>query len=454
MMKRKLLTAAITTLALASGSLQAAVSADEAARLGKDLTPVGAERAGNADGSIPEWTGGLTSALPNWPNENSDRPNPHADDAVQFTITAANMEQYADKLTEGTKAMLKAYPDFKVNVYPSRRTAAFPQSIYDAIAANAVKAELTNGGDAVANVWGSIPFPIPQTGVEVIWNHLLRYQGFSREFEGNENVIFNNGQRQDWFFNSQGVSPFYMADASDKDKSEGLFLKMAITYTKPSRDSGEGYLAMDSLDMSGKPRKAWTYDPGERRVRRAPNLSFDTPDRALNVIDDYEVFSGSPERYDWKLVGKQEMYVPYNNNLVNSPALALDEIAGDDYLNADKIRYELHRVWVVEGTVKEGMRHLYQKRVQYVDEDTWNILATDKYDGNGDLWRISYSYPVVASEVPLTGAGAYTSVDLKKNGYYIMNLAAGGKGYSFNVDPKPDSYFTRAAVRRRGRRGR
>jgi hypothetical protein len=220
---------------------------------------------------------------------------------------------------------------------------------------------------------------------------------------------------------------------------------------KPSRDSGEGYLTLDSLDMAGNPRKAWTYDPGERRVRRAPNLAFDTPDRSLTVIDDFEVFSGSPERYDWKLVGKKEMLVPYNNNKVNSPSNTLDEVAGTDYLNSDLIRYELHRVWVVEGTVKEGQRHLYQKRVQYVDEDSWNILASDKYDGSGNLWRVSFYYPVVATEVPLTGAGVYTNIDLKKNGYYIMNLVAGGKGFAFNGDARKSSYFTPAAVRRRGR---
>lgn len=452
MFNKSILCAAVTTLALSTSSAYAAISADDVKRLTTDLTPVGAERAGNADGSIPEWTGGISQALPGWPNKKNDRPNPHADDQVLYTITAANMDQYADKLTEGTRAMLKAYPEtFKLKVYPSQRTAAFPQAIYDAIAKNATTAELVNGGDSVQGVWGSIPFPIPETGVEVIWNHLLRYQGSSREYVGNENVIFNSGQRQDWFFNGEQASPFYDANASDKDRADGIFLKNALTVQRPSRDSGEGYLTLDSLDMTGKPRKAWTYDPGERRVRRAPNLAFDTPDRSLTVIDDFEVFSGSPERYDWKLVGKKEIYVPYNNNKVNSPNNTLDEVAGTDYLNSDLIRYELHRVWVVEGTVKDGQRHMYQKRVQYVDEDSWNILASDKYDGNGNLWRVSFYYPVVASEVPLTGAGAYTNIDLKKNGYYIMNLVADGKGFAFNSNARKVSYFTSAALRRRGR---
>jgi len=228
--------------------------------------------------------------------------------------------------------------------------------------------------------------------------------------------------------------------------------KFALTMMSPSRYSGEGYLLLDNLDMAGTPRKAWTYDPGERRVRRAPNLSFDTPDRALNVIDDLEQFSGSPERYDWKLVGKKEMYVPYNNNELQSPNVPIEEMAPADLPNSEMIRYELHRVWEVEATVAEGKRHLYSKRVQFLDEDTWGLIANDKYDGNGDIWRTGYFYPVVAPEIPLTGSGLYTLIDLKKSGYYMTNGTVGsGKGWEFNFTSPENSFFTPSAVRRRGR---
>ncbi|MEY8205960.1 MAG: DUF1329 domain-containing protein, partial [Bermanella sp.] len=404
------------------------------------------------DGTIPEWTGGIRGALPGWPNAKNDRPNPYANDKVLFTISAANMAQYADKLTDGTKAMFKAYPDsFKMNVYPSRRTAAYPDSLYEAIAKNATTAELVNDGNAVKGVWGAIPFPIPANGNEAIWNHLLRYQGSYREATITENVIYDNNQRLDWVADAQIHNPFYDAKASDKDRQRGTIFKLALTVTSPVRDAGEGYLAIDQLDMAANPRKAWTYDPGERRVRRAPNLAFDTPDRPINVIDDYELFSGSPERYNWKLVGKKEIYVPYNNNQINSPSLALADLTQPGYLDSDVIRYELHRVWVVEATVKEGERHLYSKRVNYIDEDSWGIIASDKYDGNGSLWRVGFSYPVVAAEIPLTGPGMFTQVDLKKGGYYMINGSNDGKGWSFNTPAPKGSFYTPAAVRRRGR---
>ena len=42
----------------------AVTTTEQVARFDADLTPVGAERAGNADGSIPEWTGGLAKSEP------------------------------------------------------------------------------------------------------------------------------------------------------------------------------------------------------------------------------------------------------------------------------------------------------------------------------------------------------------------------------------------------------
>ncbi|TFW37270.1 DUF1329 domain-containing protein, partial [Pseudomonas fluorescens] len=143
--------------------------------------PFGAQRAGNADGSIPEWKGGLTQADPSY-KEGGKRSDPFAADQAQLTITAQNMAQYADKLSAGTQAMLKKYPDsYKVVVYPTRRSAAAPQSIYDATFANATGGKLVNGpaGSMPLGAAGGIPFPIPQNGEEAIWNHLLRWRGAS-----------------------------------------------------------------------------------------------------------------------------------------------------------------------------------------------------------------------------------------------------------------------------------
>jgi len=442
-----------SVLAVSAGSAFAQISDDQVKRLSGDLTPVGAKRAGNASGSIPDWTGGLTNALPGWPNDDNHRPNPHATDKVQFTITAANMANYQQQLPEAAKAMFKAYPDtFKMNVYPSRRTAAYPDALYKNIAKDAKTAKLIRGGDAVEGVWAAIPFPIPTNGYEVIWNHLLRYTGIYRVAEQGEDIVYNDGSNLEYGFSLNVHHTYHDPKVSSKDREKGVLWKYSSTMSHPSRDAGEGILAMDNINFADNPRKAWTYDPGERRVRRAPNLGFDTPDRALNVFDDYEMFSGSPERYDFKLIGKQEMYIPYNNNEVNSPRTSKAALT-PGFINSDVLRYELHRVWVVEANLKEGQRHIYAKRRFYIDEDTWNVMVTDKYDGNGNLWRVGFSFPVVASEMPLTGGGSYVHVDLKKNGYYLAftSLGKGRKGTDFSQAPPKSSYYTSSALRRRGR---
>lgn len=451
MFNKKIMSSLVAAVLFSSVGVNAAVTVEEAARLSTDLTPVGGERKGNAEGTIPAWTGGLTEPLPGWPNTKNDRPNPHADDKIEFTITAANYKDYADKLTPGTIALFETYPkDFKMHIFPSRRTAAFPDSFYNATKNNALTARLINDGKGVEGAKGGVPFPIPKSGDEVIWNHLLSNPNtVTRSVTAQEMVIFNNGQRKDWAFEMLMYSP-YQDLTQSQDENDTLF-KMSMMYTQPARDAGEGAVLIDSVDPATTPRKAWIYDPGERRVRRAPSLKFDTPDRPLNVVDDIEMYNGSPERYNWKLVGKKEIYVPYNNNRLNSPNNKIDEVAKTPLLNSELIRYELHRVWVVEATVKEGQRHLYKKRVKYFDEDSWRILASDRYDGTGELWRIGFGYPVVAPEVPVVSAGIITNIDLKKGGYHIFGLPAEGVGYDFAVETPKDSYFTAAALRRRGR---
>jgi len=344
MFKKSILCAAVTALTLSTGSAFAEISAEEAKRLQADLTPVGEERAGNADGTIPEWTGGLTTVPAGW-KRGDDRPDPFADEKPLFTITAANADQYADKLTAGSIALLKQYPEFKMPVYKTHRTAAWPQHVYDGIAASATTAKLSADGNGVSGVWSAVPFPIPKNGNEVIWNHNLRFVGTYRNIPSAiENTIYNSGQRVEWLFDNKVHFTYYDPSISDKERNSGTIFRYASLTLSPSRDSGEGILALENVDAKNKPRKAWTYDPGERRVRRAPNLAFDTPDRPVNTVDDYDMFSGSPERYDWNLIGKKEIYVPYNNNQVNSIKHGIEDVYSTPVINADLTRYELHRV--------------------------------------------------------------------------------------------------------------
>ncbi|WP_372598283.1 DUF1329 domain-containing protein [Amphritea sp.] len=452
MKAKHLFSATAVSLLLSSQASLAAISPQEAERLGQDLTPTGAEMAGNASGTIPAWTGGLTDVPAGW-KRGEDRPDFFRDEKPLFTVNAANMSKYEAQLTEGMKAMLTQYPEFYMPVYPTHRTAAWPQWVYDNIKANATKAELKDGGNSIKNVWASIPFPIPETGIEVMWNHLTRFVGTYREIPSAvENTLYNNGQRLEWTFNNKTHFTFYDPNADVEAKEEGIIWRYSSTMLSPSRDVGEGILLMDYLNPVDSPRKAWTYDPGERRVRRAPNFAFDTPDRPVNTIDDYDMFNGSPERYNWQLLGKQEMYVPYNNNRLNMTSNTIEDTYRLPVLNSDLTRYELHRVWVVEASLKEDSRHIYAKRTFYIDEDTWTILATDKYDNNGNLWRTSLNYPVTAPEVPVTAGGTYNHYDLKAGAYYsLFGVQGQSSAQTFDGEAPKASFYTPAALRRRGR---
>ena len=140
---------------------------------------MGAERAGNADGSIPAWDGGLpTDAGATQPGGSLS--DPFAAEKPLFTITAQNLEQYRERLSTGQQALFKRYPaSYRMPVYPSHRSASLPEPVYQAIARNAVKAQLVAGGNGLQDFETATPFPIPQNGLEVVWNHITRYRGGS-----------------------------------------------------------------------------------------------------------------------------------------------------------------------------------------------------------------------------------------------------------------------------------
>jgi len=447
--KLSILLIAATVLA---GTGFAAISADEAARLGKDLTPMGAEKAGNAEGTIPAWDGGITTPPAGY-TKGMHHPDPYAADKILFTITADNMDQYADKLTVGQQAMLKAYPTYKMNVYPTHRSAAMPQRIYDATKAVAVTAQLAEGGNGVTGALNGIPFPIPETGVEVIWNHILRWRGnaFDRNFglapmtRGGDYTMVEFNEKGDFRYSQEGMT---------EEKFNNTIATFKQEIFAPARVAGRILLVHETLDQNKENRRAWLYNPGQRRVRRAPNVAFDNPKEGgdgLTTSDTVDMYNGSPERYDWKLVGKKELYVPYNSYLLHSDKLKYKDILTPLHLNPDYLRYELHRVWVVEATLKEGTSHIYKRRTFYVDEDSWQILAMDQYDNRDQLWRVSEGHCINYYEVPTFWSTVEAHYDLQSGRYIAINLNNEHSMYNFDVKFDANE-FTAAALRRSGKR--
>jgi len=453
-MLKNALTGIFTLLLVAglAGTSFSAISADEAARLGADLTPMGAEKTGNSDGTIPAWDGGITTPPAGY-ETGMHHPDPYAGDKVLLTITAANMEQYKEKLTVGHQAMLKAYDTFKMNVYPTHRSASAPQRIYDMTKKVAQTAELVNGGDGVTGTVNGIPFPIPKSGIEVFWNHILRWRG-NAVARTIAQAPMTRGGGYTLVKMEDEMSLLYSQEGMTEEKLNNRILFFRQEVTSPARLAGNVLLVHETMNQVEEPRAAWVYNPGQRRVRRAPNVAYDNPGTAadsLRTSDQFDMYNGAPDRYNWKLVGKKEIYIPYNSYLLHSDKLKYKDILTPLHLNPDYLRYELHRVWVVESTLREGARHLYKRRTLYVDEDSWQIVAADIYDNRDNLWRVSEGHCINYYEVPTFWTTLEVHYDLQSGRYLALGLDNEAKMYDFSI-MRTDKDYSQGALRRAGRR--
>ena len=431
--------AACAFLAIAATpSSYAGVTPEEAAKLKTTLTPLGAERAANKDGSIPAWDGGLTKSAG---KTSTGMPNdPFPEEKPLFRITPQNAAQYADKLSEGTAALLKKYPSFGVEVFKTHRTAAAPNFVYENTMKNATRGKLTHEGLSVEGVYGGIPFPIPKNGQEVIWNHILHPRPMGTEI-GFKNVVgsadgrYALASRAD---NNQQF-PYYFKDGS-VEKWSGDYILARLLNTDPPFKAGEALVVRDNVNPDNA-RQAWQYLVGQRRVRRAPTVGYDTPDfvaSGANYFDEVVGFWGHPDRYEWKLVGKKEMYIPYNENRFF--ASNVSEAFVPYHANPDKVRWELHRVWVVDATLASGKRHAVPKRRFYFDEDTWAVSMIDGYDAEGKLWRASLVLPFAYPEYPVSVFDSTLVYNLQANTFSCIQCFIGE--YWRAVAPKSDSYWT------------
>jgi hypothetical protein len=438
-MIRKTLFAA--TLAVVSTSAMAAATPDEVAQLGKTLTPLGAEKAGNKDGTIPEWTGGLTTIPAGFKPGSGVRPDPFGSDKPRLVITGQNADQHKDKLTALTYALLKRFPTFRVDVYPTHRPVTYPKAILDNTAKNAAQAKTGNGGLSVENALPGIPFPIPKSGNEVMWNHLLRYNGVATICKYDSYNIDSSGTAT---LSTSGISyrewPLYRKEnLSTVIKGSDIYALTKQEYTGPARRAGEALLVHDYVDPIGNPRKAWQYLPGQRRVKMAPEVAYDTPNPGVAgalTYDDAFVFNGALDRFDWKIVGKREMYIPYNAYKALYAVPNKEAGTTPNFFSPDLMRFELHRVWVVEATLKPGKRHVYHKRTFYVDEDSWLAVASDEYDARGQLYRGILAPTAFAYDAQAMGVSLHAGYDLVAGIWLSQGLCGLYYGIKYQ-DPFP-----------------
>lgn len=451
--KPTLIATALCGMFLSSAAM-AKMSAEEVARLGQDLTPFGAEKAANADGSIPAWNGGITSA-PEGYEPGMHHLDPYSADKVLFTIDKTNLDKYKANLSPGQIALFEAYPDtFKMPVYETRRSASYPQFVYDATKEFAATAELIEGGNGIKNTAIGIPFPIPKSGLEAIWNHLLRYRGQSIERFGGQAAPTASGSYNYVGFDEQLLVKYSDPKATPAElQDSNILFKFKQKVTEPARLAGTALLVHETMDQILTPRQAWTYNSGQRRVRRAPNVAYDAPGTAadsLRTTDDFDMFNGSPNRYNWTLKGKQELYIPYNSYKLHSDKLEYDDILKPGHINPKHTRYEKHRVWVVEANLKDDTRHIYKKRVFYIDEDSWQVQVTDIYDNRDQLYRVAMAYGLNYYEVPTQWSTLEVYHDLNSRRYLAIGLDNQEKMYDFS-ESFNDNEFTSSALRREGR---
>jgi len=436
-------------LLLASNVSVAEVSQDQAAKLANELTPIGAQVSGNKSGSIPAYSGGLRAD-----EEVDSLTNIYADELPLFTITSKNVKQYQANLSDGQLALFKKYPDtYKMPIYQTHRTAAYPQYVYDKAMANATTTQLVDGGAGLTGFDETVPFALPQNGLEVVWNHVSRYRGGSVERNSALLSVQKNGEFMPVKIRGLMTPPQYLSDGYDGERDENILFYFVEMIKSPTRYTGNVFLVHETIDQLKQPRKAWAYNAGQRRVRRAPQVAYDAPAQGtegLRTTDQLDMFNGAPDRYNWQLEGKKEVYIPYNAYKMADPTVKYENMVNAGHINQDHTRYELHRVWQVTATLKDDARHVYAKRTFYVDEDSWQIVLADHYDNRGELWRTSEGHSLQFVNAKTTWYVALTHYDLI-SGRYIANLSNEERNaFEFN-SVMGHGNFTTGAIRRLGK---
>jgi hypothetical protein len=304
--------------------------------------------------------------------------------------------------------------------------------VLDATVRNATNCKTTKEGLAIDRACrGGLPFAIPKNGYEAMWNQILRYQG--------DTAITTSASRS-WVVDSSGKAVvtaqqatysdfvYYQTDVADRDPD--MAWRVYSITQEPARKAGEMTGLTDYIDPVARPRKAWSYSPGLRRVKLSPEFAYDTPVASMGgvtLFDELFVFSGTMDRFDFKLVGKKEMFIQYNayKNLYDCPTQ--DKALMPSHVNPECERWEKHRVWVVEATLKPGQRHAYSKRTYYFDEDLTGAANYDAFDQNGQLYRALFQASSPKYDKLIPYASKNVVYDFNKGMYaYVNDVMVGG----------------------------
>ncbi|WGK62469.1 DUF1329 domain-containing protein [Halopseudomonas sp. SMJS2] len=431
---------------VASTTAVAAVPQEQIDKLGASLTPVGATKEGNAEGTIPEWN-------------NSNGSESLSDEKPLFKITAENLSQYEDKVSEATKEMIRRFPDsFYLNVYPTHRTMFYPDKFYELTKINALDCTTSDDGLALKGCFGGVPFPFPKSGYEVMWNvttapkpphYKNRTQGVILDSSG---TPVQAAIQETWV-----DSPYHDLSSSleEYEKNGHRYFRASIKQVAPARIAGDANMITYTSNPTESKNQGWQYQQGNRRVRVNPQAEYDFPtvvSGGAAFYDETGLFMGKMDKFDFTLVGKKEIYIPYNTEMTRNASVA-DFAASKKHPNPEVVRWELHRVWVVEAKLKPGERHASAKRVYYIDEDYYGAGLMDSWDAAGNFHKLSWAISSMDYAHGWPSGGSQVWIDLTTGVSYInvmTNFAGAGKFPQNEV--LPASTWTPEGLSRRSSR--
>lgn len=431
--------------------------------LGKELTPLGGEKAGNKDGTIPAWSG-FEAPLAGWaPKKKRLDFWKHKAEKPLFSIDASNVDKYADKLTPGQIQVIKQIKGYRMDIYPSHRTCDAPAFVQENTKKNLTTAALAPEGWYLKEAYvPGVPFPLPKSGVEAMLNAKYHYRGEGFDVYSMFTAVSPRKGSTDWIRARDDLfwyMPWGKKGATLLSSLPAVESYVTFAYTEPTALAGQ---ALNITVKANEPgTETFYYFPGQRRVRRMPTYAYDAPQIGFEnqyTMDEITILFGTLDRFDWKLVGKKEVYIPYNAFGAYNFDGKWEDFALNDSINPNARRYELHRVWVVEGAVKTGMRHSAPKRTYYIDEDSWAFAGGEDYDAQGKISRVREAYIIPLFE--LGGAcdgNGYAQYNLN-DGRYVSDMHATGTGRDilYFMDGKGpqfnSSYYTSESLRARSER--
>ena len=432
-------------LLMAARAAIASVGPEVAAQLQGRLTPLGAEPAGNADGSIPGWDGGLTpDRVPAGFSAGNRYSDPYADEKPVLVITADNAAKQAAHLSPGQRALLAAYPaSYRLPVYPGHRSYAAPNDWYAGSFQNATQAYLDKPDGTPQHAGAGIPFPIPQDGNEAIWNHRLSWRGPGRQRAFCTGSVAPDGTTE--LVHYVELVRYQALDA-EPEKKYGRILGFSILAAlSPDKLRGAVKLIYDTA--AAMPGSAWQFSPGQSFMSHTSEAGGDTPALGMDGLmndDQVDGYSGPSERYDWKLRGKSEIYVPYNAYRLHDSAFDYPQLLSPHHLNPDAARYELHRVWVLEGRCRRDRSCAYPRRVLYLDEDSWRVLLAELYDHVDRLAGFQEVHTFMAYDSGVLAPALETVYDLAAGRYLVTGMNNQESEMSF-PSPERDQFYPSAA---------